>query len=80
MAMSFDTNHDQPSVDRYVGGQIARKRKAMRLSQSDMAHMLNSSVAEIAQWEAGLKRVSASRLFEIARIFHVAVSYFFEHA
>ena len=50
----------------------------MRLSRSDLSHMLDYSELEIAAWESGRLRVSASKLFQIARVLKVPVSYFFE--
>jgi len=72
--MAYDTSN----VDRHVGAQIEARRSGMRLSRSDLSHMLDYSELEIAAWESGRLRVSASKLFQIARVLKVPVSYFFE--
>lgn len=70
--------YDQSPIDRHVGYQIESRRKALQISRADLGHMLDLSEIEIAAWEAGRTRVSASKLFEVSRVLKVPVAYFFE--
>lgn len=48
------------------------------LTQQDLARMLGITYQQAHKYERGINRVSAGRLFEIARILNAPVSYFFE--
>jgi len=74
--MAFE--HDQTLVDKHVGAQIEARRSDIRLSRSELGHMLDYSEAEIAAWESGRMRISASKLFQLAKVLRVPVAYFFE--
>ena len=65
-------------VDRHVGGRIRAARKARGLSQEGLAVLLDVSFQQIQKYERGANRVSASRLWEMARALGVPPSYFFE--
>ncbi|MBB3610327.1 helix-turn-helix transcriptional regulator [Rhizobium sp. BK602] len=65
-------------VDIYVGRQIRFARKRRGMSQESLAKCLGLTFQQIQKYEFGTNRVSASRLFEIARALHRPVSYFFE--
>jgi len=56
--MAFE--HDQTLVDKHVGAQIEARRSDIRLSRSELGHMLDYSEAEIAAWESGRMRISES--------------------
>ena len=65
-------------TDRYVGGRIRERRIMLGLSQQQMADMIGVSYQQTHKYERGINRISAGRLFEIARVLKVPVSYFFE--
>lgn len=65
-------------VDRYVGGRIRERRVMLGLSQQQMAHLIGVTYQQAHKYERGINRISAGRLFEIARVLRVPVSYFFE--
>ena len=65
-------------TDRYVGGRIRERRIMLGLSQQQMAHMIGVTYQQTHKYERGINRISAGRLFEIARALKVPVSYFFE--
>lgn len=48
------------------------------MSQTDAARGLDMSFQQIQKYETGANRISASRLYEIAVLFGVPVSAFFE--
>lgn len=65
-------------VDAHVGRKLKQIRTLKRLSQTDVARQLGLSFQQIQKYEIGSNRVAASRLFELAQIFDVTPSYFFE--
>jgi len=65
-------------VDLHVGSAIRVRRKAMRISQSDLADGLGVSFQQVQKYERGTNRVSASRLYDIGACLGVSVDYFFE--
>ena len=48
------------------------------LSQQQMADMIGVTYQQAHKYERGINRISAGRLFEIARVLRVPVSYCFE--
>lgn len=65
-------------VDVHVGRKLKQIRTLRRFSQTDVARQLGLSFQQIQKYEIGSNRVAASRLFELAQIFEVTPSYFFE--
>lgn len=65
-------------VDVYVGARMRLCRVQLRLSQSDLANKLGISFQAVQKYETGEIRISASRLYEVARALGVAPGYFFE--
>jgi transcriptional regulator with XRE-family HTH domain len=43
-----------------------------------MAHLIGVTYQQAHKYERGINRISAGRLYEIARVLRVPVSYFFE--
>jgi transcriptional regulator with XRE-family HTH domain len=48
------------------------------LSQQQMADMIGVTYQQAHKYERGINRISAGRLFEIARVLNVPISYFYE--
>jgi len=65
-------------VDIHVGGRIRLRRILLGKSQENVATALGISFQQLQKYESGANRVSASRLFDIAVILAIPVSYFFE--
>jgi transcriptional regulator with XRE-family HTH domain len=65
-------------VDVHVGQKLKQIRTLRRLSQTDVANKLGLSFQQIQKYEIGSNRVAASRLFELAQIFDLSPSYFFD--
>ena len=66
------------AADRHVGARIRERRVMMGLSQQQLARMIGVTYQQAHKYERGLNRISAGRLFEIAQVLSVAVSWFFE--
>jgi len=65
-------------VDIHVGKRIRHRRWTMPMTQAQLADAVGVKFQQIQKYEAGTNRVSASRLWEIARAVEVPVSYFFD--
>ena len=65
-------------VDRHVGLHIRMRRKALGISQERLAEALGLTFQQVQKYERGANRVSASKLWEIARALQTNVAYFYE--
>jgi transcriptional regulator with XRE-family HTH domain len=65
-------------TDRYVGTRIRERRIMLGLSQQQMADMIGVTYQQAHKYERGINRISAGRLYEIAQVLNVPVSYFFD--
>jgi transcriptional regulator with XRE-family HTH domain len=65
-------------IDRHVGTRIRERRIMLGLTQQQLADLIGVTYQQAHKYERGINRVSAGRLFEIARVLSVPVSYFFE--
>ncbi|MCC3304525.1 MULTISPECIES: helix-turn-helix domain-containing protein [unclassified Sneathiella] len=66
-------------VDDHVGERIRERRTMMGLTQEHLAKALDISYQQVQKYETGANRVSAGRLYEIAKRLEVDVAYFFEN-
>jgi transcriptional regulator with XRE-family HTH domain len=65
-------------VDRHVGLRIRMRRKEIGVSQERLAEALGITFQQVQKYERGANRVSASKLWEIARALKTNVTYFYE--
>lgn len=65
-------------MDQIIGQRIRACRKAHKMSQTALAERLGIAWQQVQKYENGANRVSASRIWEIADLFQVPVSHFFE--
>ena len=75
--MKRATNRTQ-DIDHHVGTRIRERRIMLGLTQQQLADLIGVTYQQAHKYERGINRVSAGRLFEVARVLSVAVSYFFE--
>ena len=66
------------ATDHYVGVRIRERRIMLGLSQQQMADMIGVTYQQTHKYERGINRISAGRLYEIAQVLRVPLSYFFE--
>ena len=66
------------AIDQHVGERIRLRRTERGLTQEQLAAALEISYQQIQKYETGANRISAGRVFEIARTLEVTVGYFFE--
>ena len=65
-------------VDTHVGGRIRLRRRMLGITQQQLGATLGVTFQQLQKYEMGANRVSASRLWEIARALDVPVAFFFE--
>jgi transcriptional regulator with XRE-family HTH domain len=69
---------EKDPIDIHVGAKLRLRRTGVKLSQEKLAEALGITFQQVQKYENGSNRVGASRLFQVARILNVPVSYFFE--
>lgn len=65
-------------VDVHVGKRIRHRRWMSGTTQQQLAENVGIKFQQIQKYETGMNRVSASRLWDIAQVLGVPVSFFFE--
>jgi transcriptional regulator with XRE-family HTH domain len=73
--VSFMTMHH---VDKYVGGQLRKRRLLLRISQDQLAKQVALTFQQIQKYERGLNRISCSKLYEFAEYLKIDIGYFFQ--
>ena len=65
-------------IDRHVGLRIRMRRKELGYSQERLAEAVGITFQQIQKYERAANRVSASKLWELARALDTTIGYFFE--
>jgi transcriptional regulator with XRE-family HTH domain len=82
--MSDDEQQDElqnkraTSVDKHVGQRLREQRLARGLSLQQLASIIDMNYQQAHKYERGLNRISAGRLFVIARALATDPAWFFE--
>ena len=66
------------AVDMHVGKRLRLRRTLLGLSQEQLGTELNITFQQVQKYERAANRISASRLWDIAKSLEVPISYFFE--
>ena len=70
---------DDPNpVDVFVGQRLKSRRNLIGITQENLAEASGITFQQVQKYEKGRNRLSASRLFQFARVLDVPVAYFFE--
>lgn len=72
------TDRSPNPVDLHVGARVRMRRKFLGLSQEGLAETIDLTFQQVQKYERGSNRISASKLYEIARALKAPVAYFFE--
>lgn len=64
-------------VDIHVGARVRLRRTLLGMSQDTLGKALGLTFQQIQKYERGANRMGSSRLFMIANILEVDISYFF---
>ncbi len=65
-------------IDAHVGSRIRLRRTLLGLSQERLGDALGLTFQQVQKYERGINRVGASRLFDLARVLDVPISFFFD--
>ena len=65
-------------IDRHVGTRIKARRLIRGMTQEDPAKAVSLSFQQVQKYERGANRVSAGRLYELARALNVPIQYSFD--
>lgn len=76
--VSFNKKMVENYVDGKVGFRIKLRRGMLRLTQEELAKKLGITFQQVQKYETGKDRVSSSRLWDLANLLDVPVSFFFE--
>ena len=69
---------DADPIDVHVGSRARTRRILLGKSQEAVSTQLGISFQQLQKYENGVNRISASRLYDLAYILRVPISFFFE--
>ncbi|WP_304169711.1 helix-turn-helix domain-containing protein [Phenylobacterium aquaticum] len=78
MAKELDVDRSPNPVDLHVGLRIRLRRKELGVSQEKLADSIGLTFQQVQKYERAANRVSASKLWEMARALRTSISYFFD--
>lgn len=65
-------------VDQHVSSRLRWRREELKLSQQDLADQLGVTFQQVQKYERGANRISAGRLFDLAKVLDTRITYFFD--
>ncbi|CAE7898802.1 unnamed protein product, partial [Symbiodinium necroappetens] len=65
-------------VDVHVGQRLRQRRTLLGMSQERLGEAIGLTFQQVQKYERGANRVSASRLYDLARVLDTDLNYFFE--
>lgn len=65
-------------IDEFVGSRIRDRRISLGLTQQNMAKMIGVTYQQAHKYERGINRISAGRLYNIAKALNVPIAYFYD--
>ena len=74
---AMPTNKQITDTDRTIGALIRKHRLAKGWTQMTWAAEISVTYQQLQKYELGVSRVSASRLYDIAKVLKVPVSSFY---
>ena len=78
MAKELDVDRSPNPVDLHVGLRIRLRRKELGVSQEKLADSIGLTFQQVQKYERAANRVSASKLWDMARALQTSISYFFD--
>ena len=72
------TDSISSAVDAYVGSRIRLRRAILGYSQEKLAEEVGLTFQQVQKYEYGLNRVTAGRLWKLAKVLGVSVNFFFD--
>lgn len=65
-------------IDVHLGRRLRRRRRLLGLTQQELAAACGVRFQQIQKYECAANRMSAARVWELAKVLEVPVGYFFE--
>ena len=65
-------------IDVHVGARVRVRRTLLGMTQTNLSDAIGVSYQQMQKYERGANRISASRLFDLSRLFDVPIEYFFD--
>jgi transcriptional regulator with XRE-family HTH domain len=65
-------------VDAHVGHRVRLRRMLIGMSQERLGELLGLTFQQVQKYEKGINRIGAGRLFEVAGILGVPITFFYE--
>lgn len=65
-------------VDAHVGYRVRLRRMLIGMSQERLGDLLGLTFQQVQKYERGINRIGAGRLYEVAEILGVPISFFYE--
>jgi len=65
-------------VDAHVGYRVRLRRVLIGMSQERLGELLGLTFQQVQKYERGMNRIGAGRLYEVAEILGVPISFFYE--
>ncbi|CAA7625569.1 helix-turn-helix domain-containing protein [Magnetospirillum sp. UT-4] len=73
------TASGQPNpIDVHVGARVRLRRTLLGMSQEKLGEALGLTFQQVQKYERGANRIGSSRLFDLARVLDVPISFFFD--
>lgn len=64
--MTAPTTTQVAEINEFIGHHVRTYRKRLRLSQEDLAHVLDKSLGTVSGWERGRTSITAADLVAVA--------------
>jgi len=75
--MANQSSRSTREVDALIGDRLRAARHAQHMSQNQLAAALGIAPQQVQKYENGTNRISAGRLFEMAQVLAVPITFFF---
>ncbi len=66
------------NLDEHLGKRLFQRRRFMGLTQQQLGEAVGVRFQQIQKYECGANRISAARLWHIAKVLQTSVDYFFD--
>jgi transcriptional regulator with XRE-family HTH domain len=68
----------EQDIDLHIGKRLRARRRLLGLTQQNLAQSVGVRFQQIQKYECGANRISASRLWNLAELLRVPISYFYD--
>ena len=65
-------------IDVHVGARVRVRRTLLGMNQTNLGGAIGVTFQQVQKYENGTNRISASRLFNLSRLFDVPIQFFFD--